>query len=432
MLRLFASKKVLDDTLLEQIEEDLIKADVGVRSTMFVMNRLKKTSFSKEVSIGELKKQIFEILKEDLSPFFVKNSIVIDKKPFVITMVGTNGSGKTTSIAKLSYMLKQGGYKVLLAPCDTFRAGAKEQLNIWAQKLQVDMFEDETKDPSALAYKSLEYATINKYDVLIIDTAGRQENNVDLMNELQKIDKSLKKYFLSAPHQTIFVVDATIGQSAVEQAKSFNKVIDITGIIITKMDSQAKGGVLINIMKNLLAPIYFVGTGESETDYEKFNLDSYLLSLVNKEPHHSGFKLNLDANYNAVKDSLNLDIQKKQENLANTLKKHKKEVEDLLSSTYDDNDLDSFIKKLDKNELNDILNEYKDDSLYNKDDAIKAMKDNNQSNIANLSNVNIAQSQPQEYQQSQDDNQQDNNQKSQLIQQANKEKSLFGFFKSKK
>ncbi len=284
MFGFLKSKKVLNEELLNEIEEELILSDIGVEMTLSVLSALKKTKMNTEISIDELKELVYNILYTNVSQFYKSDNIFVNAIPYIMLVSGTNGSGKTTSIAKLAKYFKELGLNVLLSPCDTFRAGASTQLKLWSEKIGVDIFWDEnTKDPSAVAYKSVDMVLKNNYEVLIIDTAGRLDTNSGLMDELKKIDNTIKKLIPDAPHQSILVLDGTIGQTALSQALSFSKAINITGLIITKVDSQAKGGILINVTKNLKVPVYFLGVGEKEDNLKEFNLAEYIKNLLNTQ-----------------------------------------------------------------------------------------------------------------------------------------------------
>ncbi|MDR2008512.1 MAG: signal recognition particle-docking protein FtsY [Alphaproteobacteria bacterium] len=281
MFGFFEKKQVLDDNLLMQIEEDLILADLGVEITQNILATLKKTKLNAELSLQELKEIVINILYDSVAAFYKEDQMFINSTPFIILVSGTNGSGKTTSIAKLAKYYKNLGLKVLLAPCDTFRAGATRQLKMWSEKIGVDIFIDENiKDPAAVAYKSVELALNNNYEILIVDTAGRLDTNANLMSELKKIETTIKKLAPLAPNQSILVLDGTIGQTALNQAQAFAKIINITGLLMTKVDSQARGGILINLTKTLQIPVYFLGVGEGADDLREFNLKQYIENLL--------------------------------------------------------------------------------------------------------------------------------------------------------
>ncbi|MFL1780335.1 Signal recognition particle-docking protein [Candidatus Hepatincolaceae symbiont of Richtersius coronifer] len=277
----FFKKNTLDQQLIEDIEEELIKADIGLITTKDIMQKLKKAKLDKEITAKELKEFIQQRLEESLYPFLSEKTISFTVKPFVILISGTNGSGKTTTIAKLTHMFKQQGKKILLAPCDTFRAGATEQLHKWSNALGAHIFQElNIKDPSAIAYKAFGQARAEDFDILIIDTAGRLDNNNSLMDELKKIEATIKKIDPLAPHESILIVDGTVGNTGLPQAQGFAKAISLSGIIITKLDSQAKGGYLVNIIKNLQIPVYYIGIGETREDLIPFNLKDYIKNLL--------------------------------------------------------------------------------------------------------------------------------------------------------
>lgn len=279
MFNFFRNHKI-DSAFLEQIEDELILADLGIHLTTLVITELKKIPNTKNISVEELRTTVAKILQKETMQYYRKDTLFVDDTPYVILVSGTNGSGKTTSIAKLATYMKNNGFKVLLAPCDTFRAGATKQLEIWANRVGVDMFHTEAKDPAAVAYQSLEYAKQNNYEVLIVDTSGRLTTNSNLMGELQKIERSLNKVIPSAPQESLLVLDATIGQTALTQAQDFAKAIKISGIIMTKLDSESKGGILLNVVKSLQIPVYFIGTGERESNFKEFNLEKYIGKLL--------------------------------------------------------------------------------------------------------------------------------------------------------
>ncbi|MCL2567774.1 MAG: signal recognition particle-docking protein FtsY [Alphaproteobacteria bacterium] len=280
MFGFFEKKRILDEDFLMQIEEDLILSDIGVEITQDILAKLKKTKLNAEISLEELKETVISILYESVAAFYKSDKIFIDSTPFIILVSGTNGSGKTTSIAKLAKHYKDLGLKVLLAPCDTFRAGAAVQLKNWGEKIGVDVFwAEDVKDPAAVAYKAVEQA-LQGYEILIVDTAGRLDTNSGLMAELKKIESTIKKLAPNSPNQSILVLDGTIGQTAIAQAVSFAKQINITGLIMTKIDSQARGGILINITKTIGVPVYFLGIGEKESDLKEFHLQEYIKDLL--------------------------------------------------------------------------------------------------------------------------------------------------------
>lgn len=280
----FSKKKKIDETLLEQLEEEFIKSDIGMLASNNILVKLRKTKFDTEITYEELNTTVKNIIIEDLKDYFNKGDLLenihnSESKPYVIMFCGINGVGKTTSIAKIAKLLTP-NLKTLLVPGDTFRAGAKEQLKLWSEKLNTEFFDDPTQQPAALTYKALEYSKNNNIDITIIDTAGRIDNNDALMDELNKIEQTMKKVIPSAPHCNILVLDGTSGQIAVQQAKNFAKFVNVDGIILSKMDSNAKGGAIINIIKTLHCPIYYLGKGENEKDLQKFNLNNYVDNLI--------------------------------------------------------------------------------------------------------------------------------------------------------
>ncbi|MCX7769992.1 MAG: signal recognition particle-docking protein FtsY [Proteobacteria bacterium] len=269
-------RSVIDESLWEELETLLITSDVGVETSSLIIKNLKKQSFkdSEDLKIG----LINEITKI-LSPYarVINNN---QAKPYVIMIVGVNGVGKTTTIAKLSKFFINNGKKVVLGAADTFRAAAIEQLEIWANRLGIDIVKQkENADPAAVAFDSLQFAKSKGHDVLIIDTAGRLHTKTNLMEELKKIKRVLQKVSPEYPHETFLVLDATLGQNTINQAKVFNEAINATGIIMTKLDGTAKGGVLINVVNSLKIPVYFVGVGEGIDDLEVFDAKSFAEGL---------------------------------------------------------------------------------------------------------------------------------------------------------
>ena len=253
-----------------ELEDTLLEADFGVDLSEKISKEI-----GRETDIAKaLRSKIESILK----PLIMELKIDSSKKPFVIILEGVNGSGKTTTVAKLAYHFKQHGFSVDIAACDTFRVAATDQLSVWAEKLRCNIFKsDKPKDPASVAFEALNNS---QSDVLIVDTAGRLQNNVNLMNELSKIHRVLKKIDETAPHVTILVLDATTGQNLMDQVKEFQKIQPISGIIINKLDGNAKGGALVRVSNEFKLPIFGVGLGESERDFEPFSIDKFLRDLV--------------------------------------------------------------------------------------------------------------------------------------------------------
>lgn len=249
----------------ENLEDALIEADFGVKFAESFMEDLKSSDL-----YSAFKNKVISIL----NPLIKNIEIDRNRKPFVIILEGVNGSGKTTTVAKLAYFLKQQGFSVDIAACDTFRVAAVDQLEIWAKKLNCNIFKSDTpKDPASVAFDAMK---MTKSDILIIDTAGRLQNNTNLMNELEKIHRVIKKLDESAPHMTLLTIDATIGQNTIEQVKEFSKVNTLSGLIINKMDGGAKCGVIVRIADEFKIPILGVGVGESEKDFVEFSIDEFL------------------------------------------------------------------------------------------------------------------------------------------------------------
>lgn len=272
----------IDDRLFDELEEILIMADLGVKTTLKLVDKIKTRV--KQENITDFK-YLKEVIVDELLLIYVNNEVlssklnINDKEISVILFVGVNGVGKTTSIAKIASKMKKLNKKVLLIAADTFRAGATEQLKLWSEKVQVNFFGKENSDPASVVYDGIKKAQEENIDIVLIDTAGRLHNKVNLMNELKKINKVIKSLIPSAPQETLLVIDATTGQNAVEQAKSFKEIIDVTGIILTKLDSTAKGGIILAIKENVSIPVKFVGLGEKEEDLVPFDIEEYIYSL---------------------------------------------------------------------------------------------------------------------------------------------------------
>ncbi len=278
---LFKIGRKIDDAFLEKLEETLIMADVGVNTTQRFLEKVKIAYKNKEITDQEeikefLKKTLKEILVQKENHLNVSASI-----PTVILVVGVNGCGKTTSIAKLAYYLSEQNKKVFLAASDTFRAAAIEQLEKWAQRVNVTLIRQASgSDPAAVAFDALEAAIARKADFLIVDTAGRLHNQKNLMQELSKIHRVIKKKLPEAPHEVLLVLDATTGQNALTQAKMFKEAVEVTGIFLSKLDGSAKGGVVLAIQNQIEIPVKFVGLGEHYEDIEPFQVERFIDALM--------------------------------------------------------------------------------------------------------------------------------------------------------
>ncbi|PWR22079.1 signal recognition particle-docking protein FtsY [Zavarzinia compransoris] len=274
-------KRKLDDETLDELEEALIRADLGVQVASEVREALAKGRFGKEVTDEEVKAVLAEEVARILK--YSEKPLVIDpaRKPHVILMVGVNGTGKTTTIGKLASRFKAQGLKVMLAAGDTFRAAAIEQLAVWGERSDVPVITRPAgSDAAGLAFDAFEQAKREGCDVLLIDTAGRLQNKEGLMAELTKIERVLKKLDPEAPHDTIIVLDATTGQNAVTQVDVFERVAKITGVIMTKLDGTARGGVLVAVAKKYWMPIHAIGVGEGIDDFQDFNAEAFAKALA--------------------------------------------------------------------------------------------------------------------------------------------------------
>lgn len=274
--------KNIDDDYFEELENILIMSDIGVNTVVKFVDKLKKRV--KEESIKDTD-TLKEIIIDELLIMYVDNGVLkskinySDEGPTVILFIGVNGVGKTTSIGKIANKLKKEGKKVLLVAADTFRAGAIEQLKEWGQRLDIEVVSTNSKDPSAAVYDGLDRGIKGEYDVILIDTAGRLQNKVNLMNELEKMNNVIKKVIPSAPSETLLVIDASSGQNGIMQAKAFSEVTDITGIVLTKLDGTAKGGIILAIKEETNIPVKFVGLGEGEDDLQTFDIEKYIYGL---------------------------------------------------------------------------------------------------------------------------------------------------------
>lgn len=281
-------KSTIDDDVLDSLEETLLTSDVGVDTTLEIINRIKtRVVRDKYVGIKELNRLLCEEIADMLSQK-VDGSEVEDIKnsqyPYVILVVGVNGVGKTTTIAKLANLFKKSGLKVMLGAADTFRAAAIEQLQFWGDKVGVPVVKQQMgSDPASVAFDTLNSAVANEADVVIIDTAGRLHNKVALMNELTKIKNVAKKVIPSAPNEVLLVLDGSTGQNAFEQAKQFSQATEVNSLAITKLDGTAKGGVVIGISNMLKVPVKYIGLGEKLDDLQPFNRKEFVESLFNRQ-----------------------------------------------------------------------------------------------------------------------------------------------------
>lgn len=278
----FINRK-LDASLLDEIEEILIQADMGVSTAIALRKHLASLKLSPETTSEEVLKILSDQIEEKLTP--VAKSITFNKGMLnVVLMIGVNGSGKTTTISKLAKQWKNDGYSIELAACDTFRAAAIEQLSVWAERLSIPIHTSKQgHDSSGLAFESVQKASKSGADILIIDTAGRLHNKQHLMDELSKIQRVVKKVIPDAPHHVILVLDATTGQNAIQQVDVFQKSANITGLIVTKLDGTAKGGVVVSLADNYKLPIYGIGVGESFDDLQAFSAKQFAHALVGLE-----------------------------------------------------------------------------------------------------------------------------------------------------
>lgn len=280
-----AGKSTVDDDVLDNLEDILITSDVGVDTTLEIIKRIQeRVARDKYVRTSELnamlRQEIVSLLADNGNTSEVGFDLNKGSRPYVIMVVGVNGVGKTTTIGKLAYQMKQMGKKVYLGAADTFRAAAVEQLVIWGERVGVPVVKQQMgSDPASVAYDALSSAKANDADVVIIDTAGRLHNKVGLMNELTKIRNVMKKVVPNAPDEVLLVLDGSTGQNAFEQAKQFVKATDITSLAITKLDGTAKGGVVIGISHQLGVPVRYIGLGEKMTDLQPFNSTAFVESL---------------------------------------------------------------------------------------------------------------------------------------------------------
>ena len=280
LAKVFANQKI-DQNTIQDFEDLLITSDVDVETSELITSKLANEKFSNAPSLEEIQSSLSKIINEIVSTNTKKIDYKNNAKPYVMLIVGVNGSGKTTTIAKLANQFQQEKKNVLLVAADTFRAAAAEQLNEWADKIGTDFIRDDDKsDPASVVFKSIEYANKNNIDVVIIDTAGRLQNKTDLMDQLGKIDRVLKKHDETLPHDSIISIDATTGQNALKQVEEFNKFTKITGIIMTKFDSNAAGGTLVSISNKTKIPILAIGSGEQISDLIDFDPEQFSNNFI--------------------------------------------------------------------------------------------------------------------------------------------------------
>lgn len=285
LTRSILGKSTVDDDVLDKLEETLITSDVGVDTTLKVIDKLQERIHrDKYISTSELndilRAEIAQLLRQPQTDMPAAFDAPLPRHPYVILVVGVNGVGKTTTIAKLAYRYKQAGRSVVLGAADTFRAAAVEQLMLWADRVGVPIVQQGMgADPASVAFDTLQSAIAHQADVVIIDTAGRLHNKVGLMNELTKIRRVMQKLVSDAPHEVLLVLDASTGQNAVEQARQFTSATDVNALALTKLDGTAKGGVIIGISDQFHVPVRYIGLGEKMTDLQLFNPDEFVDSL---------------------------------------------------------------------------------------------------------------------------------------------------------
>ena len=283
--RAIAGKSKVDDEVLDNLEEVLITSDVGVDTTLKIISRIEdRVARDKYVTTSELtailREEIASLLTENHTEDLESFTVPEDKKPYVIMVVGVNGVGKTTTIGKLAYQFKKAGKNVYLGAADTFRAAAVEQLVIWSERVGVPIVKQKMgSDPASVAFDTLSSAKANGADVVIIDTAGRLHNKINLMNELTKIKNGMKKVVPDAPHEVLLVLDGSTGQNAFEQAKQFTAATEVNALAVTKLDGTAKGGVVIGISDHFRIPVKYIGLGEGMEDLQVFNRKEFVNSL---------------------------------------------------------------------------------------------------------------------------------------------------------
>jgi len=282
---LVSSKSVIDDEMLDRLEEILISGDVGFETTVMILGNIKTRVKQEKIESSDhltalLKEEIARVLHVNGASEAAEITLPSAPRPYVVMVVGVNGVGKTTTIGKLANVYRERGYKVIVGAADTFRAAANEQLEIWAQRAGVDIVRQaHGADPAAVAFDSLSSAISRKADVVIIDTAGRLHTKINLMEELKKIRRVLDKRLSGAPHEVLLVLDATTGQNALQQVKQFTSAVEVTGLVLTKLDGTAKGGIVLAISQELKVPVKFIGVGEQIDDLQVFDRRAFVDAL---------------------------------------------------------------------------------------------------------------------------------------------------------
>ena len=275
--------RTINDEYFDELEEILIMADIGVNTVMDFIDRLKDRVSKEKIDDPKILK---EVIVDELFIIYVNDEVLINKinennnGPTVVLFIGVNGVGKTTTIAKIAHKYKEEGKKVLLVGADTFRAGAVSQLDEWADKVGVSFYgKEQGSDPASVVYDGCEKAKKDGYDIVLVDTAGRLQNKVNLMKELEKINKVIGQIIEGGPHETLLVIDATTGQNGISQANAFKEITNITGIILTKLDGTAKGGIVLAIKESVGIPVKYIGLGEKAEDLQVFDIEKYIYGL---------------------------------------------------------------------------------------------------------------------------------------------------------
>lgn len=283
LIRLSSRYSKINEEYFDELEEILIMADIGVHTVMKFMDRLRDRVDKEKIENPE---DLKEIIVDELFIIYVDDSIMTNKihyaenGPTVLLFVGVNGVGKTTTIGKIAWKLVEEGKKVLLVAADTFRAGATKQLEEWSEKVGADFVgKEEGADPASVVFDGLKKAKAENYDVVLIDTAGRLQNRVNLMNELEKINRVIGREIEGAPHETLLIIDATTGQNGISQAQKFKEIMNITGIVLTKLDGTAKGGIVLAIKEEVNLPVKYIGLGETKEDLQPFDIEKYIYGL---------------------------------------------------------------------------------------------------------------------------------------------------------